>query len=105
MYPPDPVNLTPIPHLIDSYVYHSEPYLPEASSSTAASESTSAVLKEEDGWIMGIDEAGRGRMSAVASIVMTVCGRGLHGSGDRADGVRCCLLPEILRADIRSHGL
>ena len=44
MHPADPVNLTPIPPLIDSYVYHSE------------------LPSDIDGdWIMGIDEAGRGR--------------------------------------------
>jgi len=40
----DPVNLSPIPPLLDSYTYHS------------------ALHPENDeGWIMGIDEAGRGR--------------------------------------------
>lgn len=45
MYPKDPVNIEPIPPLQDSYSYHSEPYNGESN--------------EE--WIMGIDEAGRGR--------------------------------------------
>lgn len=47
MYPKDPVNIDPIPPLQDSYSYHSEPYGEDA--------------REE--WIMGIDEAGRGRKS------------------------------------------
>jgi len=47
MHPPDPVDLEPIPPLIDSYSYHSQ--LPES--------------LDEAGWIMGIDEAGRGRES------------------------------------------
>ena len=46
-HPIDPVNLAPIPPLIDSYVYHSTPH-----------KDTGA-----EGWIMGIDEAGRGRES------------------------------------------
>lgn len=43
-YPTDPVNLCPIPPLRDSYSYQSAPHL------------------DEEGWIMGIDEAGRGRL-------------------------------------------
>jgi hypothetical protein len=55
MHPTDPVNLDPIPSLIDSYTYHSElPLLPDASTSAAGRE----------GWMMGIDEAGRGRRFA-----------------------------------------
>lgn len=62
MHPIDPVNLDPIPPLIDSYIYHSEPYLAGPSSASINGDATS-VVKEEDGWIMGIDEAGRGRKS------------------------------------------
>jgi hypothetical protein len=43
----DPVDLTPIPHLIDSYTFHSD--------------LIDLAEHKEDGWIMGIDEAGRGR--------------------------------------------
>nr|KIR88323.1 ribonuclease HII [Cryptococcus tetragattii IND107] len=42
----DPVNLVPVPPLRDSYVFHSP--LPVAEQNS------------EEGWIMGIDEAGRG---------------------------------------------
>lgn len=42
----DPVNATPIPPLQDSYTFHSAPH-------------TDVSPQEE--WIMGIDEAGRGR--------------------------------------------
>jgi ribonuclease H2 subunit A len=45
-HPVDPVDLTPIPPLQDSYTYHS--YVDDA-------------VNKEEGWIMGIDEAGRGR--------------------------------------------
>lgn len=45
----DPVNLVPVPPLRDSYVFHSP--LPVAEQNL------------EEGWIMGIDEAGRGRES------------------------------------------
>lgn len=45
----DPVNLVPVPPLRDSYVFHSP--LPVAEQNS------------EEGWIMGIDEAGRGRKS------------------------------------------
>ena len=44
-HPVDPVNLAPIPPLIDSYTYHSAPHQDDG----------------PEGWIMGIDEAGRGR--------------------------------------------
>ena len=54
-HPIDPVNLLPIPPLIDSYTYHSQ--LPSSVASSSASN------KVENGWIMGIDEAGRGRGS------------------------------------------
>lgn len=47
--PIDPVNLDPVPPLSDSYVFHS---------SLPAAEQTPG-----EGWIMGIDEAGRGRKS------------------------------------------
>lgn len=47
--PIDPVNLEPVSPLRNSYVFHSA--LP-------AAERTSG-----EGWIMGIDEAGRGRES------------------------------------------
>lgn len=46
----DPVDQQPIPALLDSYVFHSE--LPSEAARAAAN---------EGGWIMGIDEAGRGR--------------------------------------------
>lgn len=49
-HPTDPVNLDPIPPLRDSYVYHSSPYIEEQD--------------DKRGWIMGIDEAGRGRKSS-----------------------------------------
>ncbi|KAK4685520.1 ribonuclease H2 subunit A, partial [Tremellales sp. Uapishka_1] len=48
MYPIDPVNVLPLSPLQDSYTYHSQPF---------ASTSTSP---DREGWIMGIDEAGRG---------------------------------------------
>ncbi|WVQ84651.1 ribonuclease HII [Cryptococcus sp. DSM 104549] len=54
----DPVNLVPVPALQDSYVYHSA--LPE---SVGKDEKEG----EEDGWIMGIDEAGRGRPMVYAA--------------------------------------
>ncbi|KAL7418517.1 hypothetical protein Q5752_006975 [Cryptotrichosporon argae] len=41
-HPVDPVDLDPIPPLLDSYTYHSVPH------------------EAGEGWIMGIDEAGRG---------------------------------------------
>lgn len=47
----DPVNLEPIPALQDSYVFHSQ-LPPEAAPGSDAN---------KGGWIMGIDEAGRGR--------------------------------------------
>lgn len=47
----DPVNLQPIPALQDSYVFHSV-LPPEAAPGSDAN---------KGGWIMGIDEAGRGR--------------------------------------------
>lgn len=47
----DPVDLEPIPPLQDSYVFHSE-LPPEAVPGSDAN---------KGGWIMGIDEAGRGR--------------------------------------------
>ncbi|EKC99140.1 hypothetical protein A1Q2_06544 [Trichosporon asahii var. asahii CBS 8904] len=46
----DPVNLEPIPALQDSYVFHSQ-LPPEAAPGSDAN---------KGGWIMGIDEAGRG---------------------------------------------
>lgn len=49
----DPVNLEPIPALQDSYVFHSQ-LPPEAAPGSDAN---------KGGWIMGIDEAGRGRES------------------------------------------
>ncbi|WWC91754.1 uncharacterized protein L201_006701 [Kwoniella dendrophila CBS 6074] len=56
-HPIDPVNLDPIPPMIDSYTYHSK--LPS---------SIDGVIKDEDeGWIMGIDEAGRGRPMVYAA--------------------------------------
>jgi ribonuclease H2 subunit A len=48
----DPVDVSPIVPLQDSYTYHSTPY----------------ESPEGEGWIMGIDEAGRGRKSS--AIVM-----------------------------------
>lgn len=47
----DPVNIQPIPALQDSYVFHSV-LPPEAAPGSDAN---------KGGWIMGIDEAGRGR--------------------------------------------
>ncbi|WWD03694.1 ribonuclease HII [Kwoniella europaea PYCC6329] len=56
-HPIDPVNLSPIPPMIDSYTYHSK--LPS---------SIDGQIKDEDeGWIMGIDEAGRGRPMVYAA--------------------------------------
>ncbi|WRT70178.1 ribonuclease HII [Kwoniella shivajii] len=53
----DPVNLTPIPPLLDSYTYHSK--LPD---------SIDGQVKDGDeGWMMGIDEAGRGRPMVYAA--------------------------------------
>lgn len=57
-HPVDPVNLEPIPPLRDSYVYHSKEYRCPPATETG----------EDDGWIMGIDEAGRGRESFSHSI-------------------------------------
>jgi hypothetical protein len=99
MYPTDPVNLVPIPPLIDSYIYHSEPYL-AGPSSGSENESTS-VVKEEDGWIMGIDEAGRGR-TFLAYYMETEL---MVFSGDRSYGICGCLLPEIICAHARSYGI
>jgi hypothetical protein len=45
-HPVDPVNLSPIPPLLDSYSFHS---------------SLNDSLDKTEAWIMGIDEAGRGR--------------------------------------------
>lgn len=47
-YPLDPVDISPLPPLQDSYTYHSAPF----------------QSPEGEEWIMGIDEAGRGRESA-----------------------------------------
>jgi hypothetical protein len=47
----DPVDLDPIPALQDSYVHHS-PLPPSAQKGSD---------ENKEGWIMGIDEAGRGR--------------------------------------------
>lgn len=47
----DPVNLDPVPPLLDSYTFHS--VLPD-------NFDPGSELNKE-GWIMGIDEAGRGR--------------------------------------------
>ncbi|WWC72063.1 uncharacterized protein I206_106023 [Kwoniella pini CBS 10737] len=56
-HPIDPVNLKPIPPLQDSYSYHSK--LPD---------SVDGQIKDSDeGWIMGIDEAGRGRPMVYAA--------------------------------------
>ncbi|CAK9782406.1 ribonuclease H-like protein [Cutaneotrichosporon oleaginosum] len=46
----DPVNLDPIPPLLDSYTFHS--VLPDDFDPTSD--------ENKEGWIMGIDEAGRG---------------------------------------------
>lgn len=46
-HPVDPVDVSPLPPLQDSYTYHSAPY----------------GSPEGEEWIMGIDEAGRGRES------------------------------------------
>jgi hypothetical protein len=46
-YPLDPVDISPLPPLQDSYTYHSAPF----------------QSPEGEEWIMGIDEAGRGRES------------------------------------------
>jgi hypothetical protein len=54
-YPIDPVNLAPIPPLIDSYTYHSAPHQDDG----------------PEGWIMGIDEAGRGR----EFVLLRICSR------------------------------
>jgi len=47
-YPLDPVVISPLPPLQDSYTYHSAPF----------------QSPEGEEWIMGIDEAGRGRESS-----------------------------------------
>lgn len=47
----DPVNLDPIPPLIDSYSFHS----------TLPASAAPGSEENKEGWIMGIDEAGRGR--------------------------------------------
>jgi hypothetical protein len=71
-HPIDPVNLTPVPPLRYSYVYHSAPYI-ESDPSTGASGSRARPnVDDQDGdgdahgWVMGIDEAGRGRESCSA---------------------------------------
>lgn len=51
MAPVDPVNLDPIPPLLDSYTFHS--VLPD--------DFDPASEQNKEGWVMGIDEAGRGR--------------------------------------------
>ncbi|BEI94666.1 uncharacterized protein CcaverHIS019_0702470 [Cutaneotrichosporon cavernicola] len=50
MSPVDPVNLDPIPSLLDSYTFHS--VLPDDFDQSSE--------QNKEGWIMGIDEAGRG---------------------------------------------
>ncbi|KAK6909366.1 hypothetical protein I203_103383 [Kwoniella mangroviensis CBS 8507] len=56
-HPIDPVNLDAIPPMIDSYTYHSK-----------LSASIDGQIKDEDeGWMMGIDEAGRGRPMVYAA--------------------------------------
>lgn len=50
----DPVNLEPIPPLSDSYLFNSS--LPDK-----------FEQHNEEGWIMGIDEAGRGRASCLSA--------------------------------------
>ncbi|KAK8853264.1 ribonuclease HII [Kwoniella newhampshirensis] len=57
-HPVDPVNISPIPPLQDSYTYHS--VLPP---SVGSSDKTD----ENEGWMMGIDEAGRGRPMVYAA--------------------------------------
>lgn len=47
----DPVNLDPVPPLLDSYSFHST--LPPSAARDSA--------ENKEGWMMGIDEAGRGR--------------------------------------------
>jgi hypothetical protein len=59
-YPADPVNPFPETPLIHSYSYHS--VLPE---DEVAEDSNEVTTKEP--WIMGIDEAGRGRKFAKRS--------------------------------------
>ncbi|WVR07635.1 ribonuclease HII [Kwoniella sp. DSM 27419] len=54
----DPVNLDPVPALQDSYTFHSQ--LPQAITSGVAA-------KGNEEWIMGIDEAGRGRPMVYAA--------------------------------------
>lgn len=54
-HPLDPVDISPLPPLQDSYVYHSAPF----------------ESPEGEGWIMGIDEAGRGRESV--PVIQDVC--------------------------------
>jgi len=54
----DPVNRDPIPPLLDSYVHHS-PLPPSAEKGSD---------ENKEGWIMGIDEAGRGRELACPSL-------------------------------------
>ncbi|WWD19681.1 ribonuclease HII [Kwoniella shandongensis] len=56
-HPIDPVNVSPIPPLQDSYTYHSA--LPSSVSGLPTNES--------EGWMMGIDEAGRGRPMVYAA--------------------------------------
>ncbi|ORY33444.1 ribonuclease H-like domain-containing protein [Naematelia encephala] len=66
----DPVDLTPIPPLVDSYIFHSP--LPSTGTTrpiartqtkTEPTELETTIIDREaddEGWIMGIDEAGRG---------------------------------------------
>lgn len=57
MSPVDPVNQDPIPPLLDSYTFHS--VLPDGFDPSSEA--------NKEGWIMGIDEAGRGRECRAAA--------------------------------------
>jgi hypothetical protein len=52
--PLDPVDQTPFPKLQESYTFHSD--LPDGFQKSSGATG-------DEGWVMGIDEAGRGRES------------------------------------------
>lgn len=56
----DPVDPSPSKPLIDSYIYAS-PLPPSFLQSEDQEASAEGEEREKDAWIMGIDEAGRGR--------------------------------------------
>lgn len=113
----DPVDPRPTRPLVDSYSYHSP--LPVSLSSTAEDyeeegESSASGSKRKGvgggGWMLGIDEAGRGRMSLYLAS-STRCSRILMDlscdlpyetySRTRPHGLRSGLLPAIVQARAR----